>query len=463
MCKKGLLLMLLVAMVAFSGCSLIQKDPVVDAAQVVVSVNDTEFTKVQVNNVIDNYLSNIQQQYANYGIPFDPADKDTRDEYTDAAIGQLVTAAVEEEKTKEMGFDVFTDEEVAKFEADAKTEYDGLFEMVRSMYFGAKEDDDEETKAKIDAEATAFMQQGGMSLEMMVESAKHGASAERLKTEVLKDVTVSDEEVKTAFDNKVANETMSYKQDPNAFGNTVNNGTTTYYAPAGYRYVKQILIGLDEESTKEINELQEKVTSANALLTSAQDQLKQIQDLLADETVKDEDKEDLKAQLTESEANVASATADAEKAQADVDARRATALETAKVEADEVYGKLQAGEDFYALMETNNDDPGMKRAPGSTNGYAVCEGFTPFDTSFVTAAMGLKAVGDYSEPTAGMHGYYIVRYESDIQEGAVALETVKDEISANELSAKQDTKYRELLTEWEKGMTVKIHKDRLEN
>ena len=52
-----------------------------------------------------------------------------------------------------------------------------------------------------------------------------------------------------------------------------NNGTANYYAPEGYRGVKNLLIRFSTEKQNEIKELNTAITSANKTLTDAQKQL----------------------------------------------------------------------------------------------------------------------------------------------------------------------------------------------
>ena len=113
-------------------------------------------------------------------------------------------------------------------------------------------------------------------------------------------------------------------------------------------------------------------------------------------------------------------------------------------------------------METYNQDPGMQKEPGKTNGYAVCAGYTPFETAFVEAAMALEKIGDISAPVkSDSYGFYIIRYQGDIAEGAVDIATVRDGIQSALLSTKQDEAYDAAVKAWRDASSVKIYKDRL--
>jgi parvulin-like peptidyl-prolyl isomerase len=112
-------------------------------------------------------------------------------------------------------------------------------------------------------------------------------------------------------------------------------------------------------------------------------------------------------------------------------------------------------------METYGEDPGMQTSPQKENGYAVCTGFTSFDPAFTDAAMALKQVGDVSPAVRGQSGIHIIKYVSDISEGAVPLDTVKEKISSELLTGKQDNAYTAKVDEWVAASGVKVFKDNM--
>ena len=75
--------------------------------------------------------------------------------------------------------------------------------------------------------------------------------------------------------------------------------------------------------------------------------------------------------------------------------------------------------------------------------------------------MTLVKVGDVSEPFQTQYGIHIVKYVSDITEGAVPLDEVKDAVSADVLKTKQDDLYQTTLDQWIKDANAKTYKDRL--
>jgi len=97
------------------------------------------------------------------------------------------------------------------------------------------------------------------------------------------------------------------------------------------------------------------------------------------------------------------------------------------------------------------------------NGYAVCDGYVYFDEAFTAAAMGIPEVGQWSPKTEGSYGYYIIYYASEVAEGAVALEDVREELSAELLATKQNTVYTEQVAAWVEAADVKIDTEALKD
>ena len=113
-------------------------------------------------------------------------------------------------------------------------------------------------------------------------------------------------------------------------------------------------------------------------------------------------------------------------------------------------------EKFDAVVVELNEEPGMP-----ATGYAVREGFATFDTAFVEPAMALENVGDVSEPSPGIYGYYVVQYAADIPEGPVDYDTVRQGLPDTLLTNKKTTTWEEALTAWQAEADITEHMDRM--
>ena len=95
------------------------------------------------------------------------------------------------------------------------------------------------------------------------------------------------------------------------------------------------------------------------------------------------------------------------------------------------------------------------------NGYAVREGGNTFVEPFTNAAMALANIGDVTEPVETTYGYHIIKYVSDVTEGPVDIETVREAISSSLLTTKQNDLQTATVAQYVSEANVKTFADRL--
>ena len=463
--KKLFLILLLVVCIALSGCALVVKDPVRDAQQVIVDVNGETVDKQTVSQHITDYTNSMlnyyYQLYSMYGLSFNQNSIDTSG-YPQQVIDNEVQKLVLNQKYAALPELAMTEEDEADILAHAQEEYDSQIEQVKSTYLSNSEKEGDELTAE--AQEYALTLDSRINLDYFKDLARDEKIQEKLREYAIRDVAVTEDEIKADFDKHVTEAKESYESDITAFGTAVNAGNTVYYRPAGYRYVKQILVGFPDELKTALTTANSAVTTAQNALNTAQTELGDNAEALAAEGIADDVKAELEGKATELQAALEAAQADLTEKTAAAEQALAAAFEAVQPTLDEVTEKLAAGEDFEALMEQYNTDPGMQREPGKTNGYAICEGYTPFESAFVDAAMALEKIGDVSEPVkSDSYGYYIIRYQSDIEEGEVALDDVRSVIEPELLSSKQDETYNSTVEQWTKEANVKTYIERLSN
>ena len=447
-----LAVLMIAAIVLTTSCSLIVKDAAVDAQTVIIEVAGQSITKAEVQTATDNTLSYQQYMYSMYGMSYDPTDSKTIIAARDSAIESLIQAAVVEKKVKDGGFDTFTEEELAGVQESADTTYQSYVDSVKSSYFA----DTALTGADLDqAIVDKLAELGYPTKDSALDSAKYTKAQEKLKNSIVKDVTVTDEQVQTEYDNKVAAAMSSYATTLSQYGSDVSSGTTIYYRPAGYRAVKNILRKFSDEDSKTISDLQSQLTTKQSDLST---NAASIAALPADATTDTADQATSRAALTATKTELETAISDLT---AQLAAAKEKAYAALQPTVDEIVAKLAAGEDFDALMAQYGEDTGMQTEPGKTDGYLVCTGSTQWVTEFTEASMALSKVGDVSAPFQTQYGVHIVKYVKDIAEGAVPLSEVKDALTAELLTAQQDELYNNTVTQWVTDANAKIYKDRL--
>ena len=445
--KKTLLALLLALAMLLSGCALVTVDTAKDNARVIVDVNGETVNKAVIHAAVDNQISMYEYYNQLYSSYYGISDLYSTDEATVTAeiIDTYVNQLVNQQKAKELGLYEMTEEEQAEVDANGKEYYDSFIQSVISTYMpGSTLEGDELTAAaeKYVADNAITTVDGRSTLADFVASAADSKAIEKLEAYIIKDVAVTDEEIQADFDAKVESAKADYEADPNAYGTAVNGGSTVYYAPAGYRMVKHILIKVSDEDSAVTTEKQTALASAQTALTDAQDAL--------NSAAEDADKTALQAAVDEAQKAV-------DEAQAAYDEASATGLANAKAIADGIYAQLtDEGADFETLLADNNADTAEPDA-----GYAICEGFTSFVESFTNASMALEKVGDISEPVESTYGYHIIKYVADVAEGPVDLETVKDGISSDLLTTKQNEVTTATIAQYVSEANVKTYPERM--
>lgn len=444
--KKACLAMLLILTMTLSGCALIKKDAAVDAARIILSYNGKDVTKAEVQEQVDYQLQQTAYMYSMYyGSSYDVSDPANIASAQEAAVDSIKRDLVLKAKIAEMGLEKnLTEEDLTSIKETAQSSYDSALSYAKTQVDQTLEGD------ALEAAAVKYLEDAKATLADYEEDAKNSKLSELLRAEVVKDVTVSDEEVQTEYDTRVESAKTTYGENPAAYANAAN-GSTIYYAPAGVRRVKQILIKFKDEDQTAVTDANAKVTAANSKVTAAQETLDAEGATEEEKAQAQKDLEAAQAELEAANKEVAELT---DKAYAAIDA-----------ETDEILQQLKDGADWDTLMAEKTQDPGMQTGRDTAvTGYAVAEGMTSFDAAFVNAAMGLKAIGDISDKTRGSsNGYYIIKYVADQEEGPVPLDSVRETLRESLLSTKQSDHYSETVQAWVDAAGIKADMNALKD
>ena len=99
-------------------------------------------------------------------------------------------------------------------------------------------------------------------------------------------------------------------------------------------------------------------------------------------------------------------------------------LEAVQDRIDAIYARLEAGEDFIALIREYGEDDALKDETYLNTGYQVHRQSVIWDESYIAAAFSddLQAPGDYSRtPLDSPNGIYILYYLRDSEAGPIQL------------------------------------------
>jgi len=389
---------------------------------VVAVVNGVNVTWADVSPLYDGLVSY-------YGAP----DESTLDLYYAVAMEEAVTMSLVHSTATANGLDQLTQEELDAVYANADTDWQTALDNYATSQGGITDASTEEQKTAAYADAVAYFATLGYDQDKLRQNYLDNELYSRVEDWVCKDITVSDEDVQTQYDTNVANDQTLYENDTDAYEYQVmlyNNNYADelpWYHPAGFRYVKHILLPVDD-----------------TLMSTYQDLTARLEEQMEAEDTATEDAADTEAAATDTPDPAATPEPTEEPVtQAQVDQAKADILASVEATTTEIYDKIAQGADFdelitqYAVDASGNPtDQGM--VSGSyPNGYEVALSSSSYVPEFVEAAFSVDAVGDVSAPYISSYGVHIVKYMSDVPAGPVALtDALKESIRSDLLSTK---------------------------
>ncbi len=390
----------------FTGCSAFVINEERQAAQIVATVDNLSVTYGEIAPILE-YI-----YYLN-GIDATSKAKEmvaAREQITAEYLDQVIKYKAEEIMAKELGLFELTQADkdlLAKDAEEARAKK--LTELTAQWKDKALLDKtitDPEAKAK--AEFDLWVADNAMDDEAYISGRSASYWESKLEDHFTKDVTVSDEEVKAKYDQRLEEEKAKYTDTPLQFATDVEGGTKPIYTPEGFRYVKHVLIPIDSTV---MNDLQERRYQAIAGATTAEIEAAQ----------KERDEK--------------------------LNAEREVELAKIRPQADIALGRVQAGEDFDKVVAELGQDPGVKQEPYLTNGYLMCAQ-TAFMPEFLKAALELAKPGDTTGLVATDAGYHIIKYESAVVAKTLTFDEMKDEINGTILSEKKTSAFSKAIDDY---------------
>ena len=312
-----------------------------------------------------DYLAYYYEQ-----LGMDPDDHE--DTIKNEVLSNLTEDAILIQKAQELGVYEPSAEEAAQIDARAQASLDEMVDYYLSYQADPNKTDEENRAAVLE-----FLAGEGTTLESITESLTSQGWRDRLFAAVTADVQITDEDLRAYYDQAIANAEMAYTADPQSYESDRLGGAAVFWNPQGYRRVKRVLIPFSDENAARMRELTAQM------------------------------------ELGGDEATIAAALSEMEAIYRSLDDTVA-----------EVQGRIDAGEDFNALIDAYGADPYLAESGvGREDGYYVGVGSQLLDPDFVSAAMALAAPGDTSEPIESAEGVYILRYEGDVTPGPISFET----------------------------------------
>ena len=388
------------------------------------------------------WLEDAQEEYAaaastysQYGMNVDDYAADIKPMILEYLVRDGVLAA----KAEELGMTDLDETVRADLEAQAAQNFETYVTTYQSSFAAA--DADEETARQQTIDALAMY---GITVEALTDTSIKNYVDEQLYNYVTADVAVTDEDIRAAYDQMVADDQSAYESDDRSYNNARSSGETIAWNPEGYRAVKHVLIAFNDEQSAAASDLRSTLSSLN-------DELDALNNPEAEET----------EAPAEGEAEAEPRTA--EEIQADIDAANAE-LDALYAEllpkAQQVIDEFNDGASFDELIAVYGEDPGMMNEPTASEGYAVAADSTAWDAAFTEGAMSIAEVGGISEPVYGSYGIHIIYYMADITPGAVPFETLADAAQEKAMQEAVSAAYNAQLDAWVEEANPVYHVDR---
>ena len=325
--------------------------------------------------------------------------KNEANAYRDSILDNVILTKIMMQKASELGLDQITDEERDQAIAEAES----TLATYKDFYINAAEEA-AENDPTIDVDSYAeqqyqeFLDMSGITEESYKQASVENVIMGKVYDYYMEQCEVTDQDYMDYYNQLLEEQKAMDEEDPEqAMYFYLNNGyDVNVYVPSNaskdIMTVEHILIGIDDETLAEINDVRYSG---------------------------DEDAEEKAQELTDA------------------------ALEKIKPEAEEVLKQVKEGADFEKLMKEKS----MDYHEDSENTYDVYEG-SGFVESFVEASMKLKDIGDISDLTASEYGWHIIKLVGHPESGPVPFEDIQHTITYLVDEEQEAMYWQETLSNW---------------
>ncbi|HPY36272.1 MAG TPA: SurA N-terminal domain-containing protein [Clostridia bacterium] len=437
----ALVLVLLMAL-PMLGCSLVSVNEEKNRAQVVAKVGGTEIKK---GEFIDEFTQAIQY-VSMFG--YDPTASEAElNDFQDMVLESLIRKNLERYQADLKGYKTLTEEELKEVDSVIEDEeayiFDTALEQAKASLGAATEEEINKKAEELFPKAAEQIVGKAFKREEFRTWLKEMEVRERLVQKMREEfdatITVSDEEVHKAFDEKLNTDKTQMEEDPGAYKQYQESaekygGDSPFYAPEGYVRVKYIKLVPEDELPAELADNEAELAELEAELGKLS---------LSDEVGNAERIKQIKAEHTSLKAQTLKL--------------RTEHFEKSRLEAEKAYEKLQSGTSFDEVMkEFSKDSDFMNYDIFKEKGKLLSSHESAIDWSseIKAAVLKLSEVGSYTGIIEDSEGFHILQYVGKEPAGSREFSQYEQTMRETVLSAKQAEEWEALLSEWLKDTTL---------
>ncbi len=438
--------LLLACALLLGGCSLVSVDPDKVAEQVVARVNSTEIYKYEISE--NEILSNVQYQAyigQQMGISYSQEDIDQMIlDARESALQDRVEAEVMLQKAKELDI-ALTEEEKTQNMQDAKDQLDYISESFVNQVEQEIADEQAAAQAETDTELTLgddtatdetadtadsadttaddtadepeeteeptdpavlaeaqtryekYLEENKITVDSIYNNLCRQDIVAKVKDYMVSFAVVTDEEVRTWYDQTLALQQEEMDADASVFKQKIAGKNIYTYVPQRIVAVRDIFIAFDDELS-----------------------------------------ESLKTAYDEGEAGV-------------YDELLNVAINDSSdliAEAANIKERLDSGETAEDIVEELSEQMDNIFDNTPDYGYIVDPRTTDYSENYVKAATSLETVGETSAPFVDYEGIHVLALMKVYEQGVIPFEDIADSIKAALLPGEQEDMYNQTLEQW---------------
>ncbi|MEA4913565.1 MAG: peptidyl-prolyl cis-trans isomerase [Christensenella sp.] len=466
--KKALSVLIAVALtLSFAACAgknanasasdATASDATADPSRDEIAVKVGDKYTISKGDIIDEY-DYMVSMYSAYGMSAPTADADV-EAMQDSVISTLVSDKIQLYEASLLGIAI-TDEQKATVTKQVEDQMKYYTDNFRTQAQG-------EGATDVEARALEIFQEqldaAGMNMDVegyrayITEQYTSAALKEALKAEMTKDITATDEEIQTYYNDLLKSQKDSYTATPADFGAAAedyqkNGGDPMLYMPEGYVRVRSISISPAGEVSADYTTLKSEMTTLEAQYGAA------ALAALADKYTAQG------AAATDTGINVtigdieggAAIVSDYLTKKAAADALYEEYIKDAREKANEAYASLEAGTSFEDVLKQYGEDTMYTDYPSfvDTGLLMYIGGEDTMWNAELVKAVGLLKDGEHTAVIKADDVFYILQLVGSEKAGELSLTDAHDTVKAAVIAKNADTAWNEQLKSWENDTKI---------